>query len=122
MAHKINKCLKGWLNLTNINNYRSRIKLYNEAHTSNSYGGYSLTKTYVDTVWAEIIILSGREEYIYKQVYSTAQIKIKIRYRHDINTKWKIFYKKKYLQILSIVDLENRHDELEIICKEVESE
>jgi SPP1 family predicted phage head-tail adaptor len=107
--------------LANINQYRCRIKLYKRSYTSNNFGGYAQTWVLADTIWSKIEPLSGKEELLYKQIYPTAQVKISIRFRHDINPDMRILYNKKYYNILSAKDLENKHDELEMLCEVVQS-
>jgi SPP1 family predicted phage head-tail adaptor len=108
--------------MADINNYRSRIKIYRRVLTSNSFGGFSQTQTEVDTVWCRITPLTGRESLQYKQVYPTADYRILMRYRPDVNTNYRLFYNNRYMNILSVTDIDNRHDELEILAERKQSE
>ena len=103
--------------MADINNYRSRITIYKRAYTANSHGGFSQTWTEVDTVWCKIIPLVGREGMQYKQAYPTAQYRVVIRYRPDVSTDMRLYYNKKYYNILSVVDINNMQDEIEIMTE-----
>lgn len=107
--------------MANVNKYRSRIKIYKRSYISNGFGGQTESNVLVDTVWAginQVINQTATNEDIrYKQVWPKPQYSIKIRYRPDINNDFKIFYNNKYFDILAVIDKDNRHDELEIICE-----
>lgn len=102
--------------MADINNYRSRITLEKLTYTSNDFGGFTKTWNEISAVWANILFVSGKELIQYRQVYPTMQVKIKIRYRSDITTDYRIKYKNTYYNILSIIDIDNMQDELEIIA------
>ena len=108
--------------MADINNYRSRIKIYKRSYTANSFGGFVQALTEVDTVWCKIEALTGREKMQYAQVYPTAQFKITMRYRPDVNTDMKLFRNNRYWNILSVVDVKTMQDELEILAEESPSE
>ena len=108
--------------MADINNYRSRILIYKRVYTPTDLGGFTETLTLIDTVWAKITPMQGKELLNYRQVYPTAQDKINIRYRPDMNPDFKILYGSTYHNILSVIDINNLHDELEIITEVKQSE
>lgn len=108
--------------MADINKYRSRVGIYKRVYTSNDMGGYSQTLSEISTVWCNITPLVGRELMKYSQVYPTAQYKITMRYRPDVNTEMKLYYNKHYWNILSVQDLDNMQDELEILAQNTPSE
>ena len=108
--------------MADINNYRSRIKIYRRVYTSNSFGGYSQTWTEIDEVWCRIMPLTGREAMQYQQIYPTANYRILMRYRPDVNGNMRLYYNKRYWNILSVTDIDNLHDELEILAEFRQSE
>ena len=108
--------------MADVNKYRSRITLYKRAYTSNDMGGYVQTLVSIDTIWASFDNLSGKESLQYRQLYPTAQSKIKVRYRPDINPDFKVMYNKRYYNILSVVDIDNMQDELELIVEVQQNE
>ena len=108
--------------MADIGNYRSRVKIYKRVYTSNGMGGFSQTLSEVDTVWAEVMPMSGREATRFRQAYPTATFRIRMRYRRDVNTDYKIYYNSKYHNILYVEDTDNKQDELIILTEVTESE
>lgn len=103
--------------MADINNYKSRIVIYKRAYSANGHGGFDQTWSEVDTVWCRITPLVGREAYTYRQVFPTANYKILMRYRPDVNQDMRLYYNHKYWDILSVQDRDNLHDELEILAE-----
>lgn len=104
--------------MANINEYRSRIKLYKRSYTSNDMGGYSQSLILVATLWSKIEDLGGKEQLLFNKVSADKQYKISIRYRSDINPDMKVLYNKKYFNIITPpIDVGNYHDELQLICE-----
>jgi len=104
--------------LASINEYRYRISLYKKVLSPNTWGGYSTTLTLIDTIWAGMTPLQGKELMQYKQLYPTATTIFKIRYRPDITTNIVIKYGSTKYNIVSYIDVNNLHDEI-IIYAEV---
>ena len=103
--------------MANINEYRSRIQIYKRAYTTNSMGGFTQTMTLVDTVWCKVEPLTGLEEFRYQMAYAIGKYKVTMRYRPDVNTDMKLFYRKNYMDIISVQDVNSMRDELEIMAE-----
>lgn len=73
----------------------------------------------VATLWAAIDPISGREFYAAEQSQSEVSHKIRCRYRSGLTTAMRIKYGKRIFQIVSIIDWEERHESLLIMCKEL---
>lgn len=73
----------------------------------------------VATVWAAIDPLSGREFYAAEQSQSEVSHKVRCRYRAGITTAMRIKYGERIFSILSVIDWEERHESLLIMCKEL---
>lgn len=73
----------------------------------------------VATVWASIDPISGREFYAAEQSQSEVSHKVRCRYRSDLTTAMRIKYGKRKFDIISIIDWEERHESLLIMCKEL---
>lgn len=109
--------------MVNVNDYKSRVKIYvKKTYATNDFGGYSTSWTLVDTVWGKLDPLSGRELIQYKQNFPTAQYAVRIRYRAKMNTNMRLRYRSRNLDIHYIEDIGNRHEELKIICEDVNDE
>lgn len=71
------------------------------------------------TLWAAIDPLSGREFYAAEQSQSEVSHKIRCRYRGGLTTAMRIKYGSRKFKIISIIDWEERHESLLILCKEL---
>jgi len=72
----------------------------------------------LDTVWAAIEPLTGREFFAQQQVQSEITVRIRIRYRDDIVSGMKAEYGDKTYVIQNIIDKEEKHQELQLMCSE----
>lgn len=70
------------------------------------------------TVWAAIDPISGKEFYAAEQSQSEVSHKVRCRYRNGINTAMRIKFGERRFAILSVIDWEERHESLLIMCKE----
>ena len=73
----------------------------------------------VATLWAAIDPISGKEFYAAEQSQSEVTHKVRCRYRAGLTTAMRIKYGKRTFQIVSIIDWEERHESLLIMCKEL---
>lgn len=73
----------------------------------------------VATVWAAIDPISGREFYAAEQSQSEVSHKVRCRYRAGLDTAMRIVYSRRKFKIISIIDWEERHESLLIMCKEL---
>ena len=72
----------------------------------------------LDTVWAVIEPISGREFWAQQQIQSEITTKIKIRYRNDITVGMIAQYSSKTYSIKYIIDYQESHKELLLMCSE----
>ena len=73
----------------------------------------------VATTWAAIDPISGREFYAAEQSQSEVSHKIRCRYRTGLDTAMRITYGKRRFKNISLIDWEERHESLLLMCKEV---
>lgn len=71
------------------------------------------------TVWASITNISGKEYFQAASVQSEITTRIQIRYRPEITPAMRVLYGSRLFNILSVIDKDERHHELELMCKEV---
>lgn len=102
-----------------IGSLRHRVTLQEYAGSADSYG--AITEEWVDvtTVWAEIEPLSGKEFFVAQQVNSQVDIKIRIRYISGVMPQMRVLYGTRTFSIVSVLDIEERHREIHLMCKEV---
>jgi len=73
----------------------------------------------VATVYAAVEPLSGREFWQAQQVAAENQIRVRIRYRAGLDTTMRVIHDTRTLEILSIVNPEERRRELQLMCREI---
>lgn len=71
------------------------------------------------TLWAAINPISGREFYAVEQSQSEVSHKVSCRYRAGLDTAMRIVCGSRRFKIVSIIDWEERHESLLIMCKEL---
>jgi SPP1 family predicted phage head-tail adaptor len=99
---------------------RHQITLQQPVHTRNSFNEDVTTYEDVATVWAAIEWGSGRRYLEAKQLNAEVEGIVRIRYRSDIQATWRIEYSSRYFQIISIANLRERSEEMQINCKEAQ--
>lgn len=72
----------------------------------------------LDTVWAAIEPISGREFWAQQQVQSEITVRVRVRYRDDITKGMKIEYNSKEYRIKYVIDQDESHIELQLMCSE----
>jgi len=68
--------------------------------------------------WARIKPLTGSERYLAHQFQPELQFKVEIRYTDGLRARDRINFKGRYLDILSVVDPGEAHDEMVLMCSE----
>lgn len=99
-----------------IGQLKDRVTIQNYVRTPDGYGGYTETWQDIATVWANIKPLRGREFFQAQQIQSEVTHKITIRYRNDIDETCRVKYNGQIFDIKSIIDIDNRHRFLELMC------
>lgn len=105
-----------------VGSLNKQITLQAPTHVSDSMGGF--TTTYVTKatgVWASIWPIRANEIIRSAVDISTITHRIRIRYRRDIHTDWRILYGGKYYDIMvPPIDINTEHEIIELLCKVVE--
>jgi SPP1 family predicted phage head-tail adaptor len=70
-------------------------------------------------VWAAIEPLRGREFFASKQIQAEVTTRIRIRYLEGITPKMRVLWGERIYLIDAIIDLEERHREMQLMCREV---
>lgn len=70
------------------------------------------------TVWASVEPLAGRELFAAQQVNSEVSVRIRMRYRDGITHKLRASFDGRIYDIVAVIDREERHVELELLCTE----
>lgn len=96
---------------------RHRITLLNPA---DELDGTGQPASYSDwaTVWAAVNPLSGRDLFAAQQLQSEVTHRVKIRYRAGVNSAMRVRFGTRIFEIDSVIDPEERHEELHLMCTE----
>jgi SPP1 family predicted phage head-tail adaptor len=98
---------------------RHRVTLQRLVLTQGASGDLAQTWEDVTTVWGAVEPLSGREYWQAQQVAAETSIRVRLRYLAGVEQKMRVLYGTRVLEILSIVDLDERHRELQLMCREL---
>ncbi len=85
---------------------------------TDEFGAPNTSWEELDTVWAAVEPISGREFWAQQQVQSEITVKIRIRFRDDVVVGMKAEYNNKTYTIKYIIDYQESHKELWLMCSE----
>ncbi|MBA7465169.1 hypothetical protein ES707_00331 [subsurface metagenome] len=101
-----------------IGDMRHRIAFQQPIKTPDGHKGHTVKWQDMVTVWASVEPLSGREYFYAHQIQAEVTHRVRTRYRTDITVKMRIKHRDRVLEIESIIDLKERREVLEILCRE----
>lgn len=101
-----------------IGDLRHRVTVQEAVKTPDGHKGFTVSWRDLFTAWASVKPLSGREYFTAHQMAAEITHRVKIRYRQEITVKMRIKHEDRVLNIESIIDLEEKHLVLEILCRE----
>ena len=104
--------------MNSIGKMRYQVKLQSPANTTDAGGGRSQTFTTLATIWANIVPKSGTERYKHDQIQDQTTHDVFIRYRSDIDPKYRILYGTRVFSIKSILNVEERDRFYLLSCTE----
>ena len=102
-----------------IGEMNKRVTLQGRVVTQSSSGAVTETWSDLDTVWAKIQPLKGREFWQAQQTSSELDVRVTIRYRKNISTVERVKYGNRYFNIVAVIDADERHRFLSLMCKEI---
>lgn len=100
---------------------RHRVALQRYTATQNSHGEEAKTYTALDTVWASVEPLTGKELLSAQQTESSIDLRVRVRYSSTISTlrpKDRVVFGSRTFEILSVINPGERNAQLELMCKE----
>jgi len=78
-----------------------------------------ITYTDGDTIWADIRPMKAGELFKAQQVNTKIDTRIITRFRRDITTVERLKFGTRYFNVLGVIDPEEKHRELQLLCEEV---
>lgn len=98
---------------------RHKIEIQVESTAQNAYGEPTqVWSNYIPSIYASVDPISGKEYFSSQIVNAEVTHKIRIRYRGDIHPKMRVKFDGRYFDIISVIDWEERHIEMLLMCKE----
>jgi len=95
-----------------------RIIIQQTTMTQNGYGEPIDSWSTFATVWASLEPVQGREFWAQQQVQSEVTIRIRIRYFSGVTSAMRILYGSRIFTIQSVIDVQERHVEMQLMCSE----
>ena len=104
--------------MNSIGKMRYQVKLQSPTSTTDAGGGRSQAWTTLGTIWANIVPKSGKERFKHDQIQDTTTHDVTIRYRPDIDAKYRILYGSRTFSIKSILNVDERDRFYLLSCTE----
>jgi SPP1 family predicted phage head-tail adaptor len=98
---------------------RHRVTIQQAVEAHNAYGETIRTWSTVATVYASVEPIRGREFFDAEQVQSEISQRVRMRYRSGIKPTMRLLYGSRLLQIQAVIDVEERHREIHLMCREM---
>ena len=92
-----------------------RVTLQSRSVVTDAYGQDTITWVDIATVWAQCQALRGREFFAAAQVQQEQSVKVRIRYRSDVDQKCRLVWNGVNHDITGVIPV-GRKDFLEILC------
>ncbi len=97
---------------------KHRIELQATTKAPDGMGGFTVVWTTMNIVAAAIWPISASEQVKNMGVAMTVTHRIRIRYRANLKASWRIKFENRYFNIVSIIDQNMAHEQLDIMVKE----
>jgi SPP1 family predicted phage head-tail adaptor len=101
-----------------IGKLRHKVSLFQKTVTYDEIGQAVAGYTYFSTAWAAVEPLSFKEYLAAGSERASKMVRIKLRYLPNISADMRVVYEEHTYEILSVLDKELRHIELELLCEE----
>lgn len=92
-----------------------QVVIQSRSLAADEVGQNTITWVDVATVWAEVTALRGREFFAAAQTQQENSIKVRIRYRADVDQTCRLMYQGKPHDITGVTPIE-RDSMLELVC------
>lgn len=101
-----------------IGDLRQRVTLQQSVKTPDGHKGFTEQWQDLASMWASVEPLTGREYFSAHQIQAEVTHRVKVRHRTDATVKMRFKHQDRNLYIESIIDIKERRETLEILCKE----
>lgn len=97
----------------------NKIIFQEQSSGKDAAGEITNTWTNILTTWASIQTISGKEQFLSNQNFTTLSHKLRVRYSKLINSKQQILFGTRIFKILAVLNIYEKNKELEILVEEV---
>lgn len=97
---------------------RERATLQAPVRTPDGAGGADVSWSDVATVWASVMVLSGRERPAGERMEARRRLQVLIRYRSDVTPDMRLMWQGRVLDIRTLCDIDGKRHMLLIDCEE----
>lgn len=101
-----------------IGDLKKRVTLQSPTRTADGMSGFTVSWKDEGSVWAAIWPLSASEQVQGMQSAMTISGRVRIWYRADLKASWRLKYKNRYFNIVSIVNPNEAGVYLDLLVKE----
>jgi SPP1 family predicted phage head-tail adaptor len=98
---------------------RHHFLIQEQLASQDSYGQAVSPWTNFAWAWGSIEPINGREFFAVQQVRSEVDTKVRMRFLAGVQSTMRIVLGSKIFDIQSVIDVEYRHVELQLMCKEL---
>ena len=100
---------------------RHRVTIQDYTESQNTFG--EVTKNWTDyaTVWAAVEPVKGREFWESQQINAEITTKVTLRYLAGVKPKMRILHDTRIFEIDSVINVDERNRELQLLVKEMVS-
>ena len=102
-----------------IGRLRHRIEIQQATETRNNYGEPVVSWATFRKCWASVEPLRGRELWAALEQQARVSTRIRIRYLADVTPKMRVVFGSKTYLINAVIDHEERHVEMQLMCEEM---
>lgn len=103
----------------NIGKLRHRITIQKQVNETNDYGAVVTKWRTLATVWADVRPISGREYFSAQQVQSEITTQIWLRHLDGVLPTMRVKFGSRTLEIVSVLNTQERNISLQLMCKEI---
>lgn len=102
-----------------IGKMNRRITIRSKTVTKDTEGITQNVWSTVATVWAWVEPLRGKEYFEAAATNAENTVRFHIRYMSGLTSKMQVLYESRLFNINSVIDIDERHREMQLICTEV---
>lgn len=99
--------------------YRHFVTIQEPVETTDDLGQAVTTYRDTATVHAAVEPLEGRELFAAQAIHAEVTTRVRIRFRPGVTSRHRIVYGARIMNVLSVIDPEERHREIVMLCSEV---